>query len=897
MDYRAYELREGELTLINTFRARPEAPRELLVWLESIVSVSPDLPTDALTITQELGRDSTAYARASGILAKAWRELADDPEASLKRQLWTDLLGIVYGKKPDADALWFQHSYLTVVAKAFGFSILGINPTDPEDLLSGRSLAEAEIHGAIESDFFDWILKTEIGRALIAQLQRRVKRFRIAEVDLDVLKILYESLIDPEQRHDLGEYYTPDWLASRICNAAINDPVAQRVLDPACGSGSFLFHALRRFIAAAHEASVAPDQIAGLAVQRVVGMDIHPVAVIIARVTYLLALGSDLLRARRGDLSIPVYLGDALQWSVTSTLGHEELEVYVPGSKKGEAPAVLRFPVAVAADPRSFDAVIAALLQASEHGAAASDVEATLCRREAIAEADLRTLLEAYRELRKLQAAGRNHVWGYVARNITRPVWLSCGAQRFDRVIGNPPWLSWRYMSDEMQAKVRAGMDAYRIWVGGKVATHQDLSGYFFARCVDLYLNPGGRIAFLMPLAAMSRGQFEKFRSGSFRAATVTFTAAWTFDERVFPLFPVPSCALFAERTPVAGSIPDRVLGFAGILGHRNASPEEAEKRLLAAEEDAPTEASFQAATPYRKAFRNGATLFPRLFCYIERRDTGRIGTGTRVPIVSKRRLLEKSPWRDLPSVSGAIERQFLRPALLGESIAPYRVLHWPEAVVPVDGETLDAKGAAGCGYPGLAGWLAEAERLWDTNSSQEMTLKERFNYWGALEAQFPIQPLRVVYSKAGTIPAATILDNTEAVVENTLYWCPVELRREGLYLCAIINSETTRRAVEHLQARGQWGARHFDKVMFTLPIPRFKTDEPLHVELAEAGAGAEKVAAGVAIPEDTGFIRARQAIRSVLRDDGIAGRIDRLVARLLFHDEAAAPNATSLSA
>ena len=40
------------------------------------------------------------------------------------------------------------------------------------------------------------------------------------------------------------------------------------------------------------------------------GMDIHPVAVIIARVTYLLAL-APALATRKGALSIPVYLGDS----------------------------------------------------------------------------------------------------------------------------------------------------------------------------------------------------------------------------------------------------------------------------------------------------------------------------------------------------------------------------------------------------------------------------------------------------------------------------------------------------------------------------------------------------------------------------------------------------------
>ena len=69
-----------------------------------------------------------------------------------------------------------------------------------------------------------------------------------------MLKALYESLIDPAQRHDLGEYYTPDWLAAKLTRVALADPLRQQVLDPACGSGTFLFHAVRRLLAAAEAA-------------------------------------------------------------------------------------------------------------------------------------------------------------------------------------------------------------------------------------------------------------------------------------------------------------------------------------------------------------------------------------------------------------------------------------------------------------------------------------------------------------------------------------------------------------------------------------------------------------------------------------------------------------------
>ena len=42
---------------------------------------------------------------------------------------------------------------------------------------------------------------------------------------------LYESLIDPAQRHDLGKYYIPDWLAERLCEAAIKNPLEERVIE------------------------------------------------------------------------------------------------------------------------------------------------------------------------------------------------------------------------------------------------------------------------------------------------------------------------------------------------------------------------------------------------------------------------------------------------------------------------------------------------------------------------------------------------------------------------------------------------------------------------------------------------------------------------------------------
>ena len=124
----------------------------------------------------------------------------------------------------------------------------------PATLLTGQHFALAQIYGVVEEDFFDWVLEVPGGASFVRTMARRVARFDWTNVEHDVLKVLYESVIGAETRKRLGEYYTPDWLAEQVVAKAVTDPLDQRVLDPACGSGTFLFHAVRRYLTAAEEA-------------------------------------------------------------------------------------------------------------------------------------------------------------------------------------------------------------------------------------------------------------------------------------------------------------------------------------------------------------------------------------------------------------------------------------------------------------------------------------------------------------------------------------------------------------------------------------------------------------------------------------------------------------------
>jgi hypothetical protein len=242
-------------------------------------------------------------------------------------------------------------------------------------------------------------------------------------------------------------------------------------------------------------------------------------------------------------------------------------------------------------------------------------------------------------------------------------------------------------------------------------------------------------------------------------------------DDDVQPLFPVPSCVVFGRRRATAKALPDTVRAYSGQLPMRDAPEATADAALTVKESvPKPAEGRFTGGSAYRKSFRQGATLVPRMLCLVERKVLGRLGEDPTAPfVVSRRNTQEKKPWKSLPGVEHRVESEFLHPVLLGESILPYRVWRPFEGVVPVtaQGDMLDAEAAANRGYAGVHGWMSAAEAIWNENTeSGSMTLVDRWNYHNELGAQFPIPRLRVVYAKAGTLPAACLVRD-ESIIDH----------------------------------------------------------------------------------------------------------------------------------
>jgi len=903
-EFRVYIVRDGKLAEIGQYRTKADDPRELLRWLESVVVLTTEIPPDVEGVRRELGRESIAYHRALEDIDMMWNLVAANPEANLKRDLWNRLLRVAYGSDIEAPQLFLQHTYLTIVAKAIAtVALFDELPKSGAALLAGESFKNLGILGAVESDFFDWVLLAQGGDELVMNIARHANRFRLRDINADILKGLYESLIDPDQRHDLGEYYTPDWLAARICESAITRPLEQRVIDPACGSGTFLFHAIRRALSAAAKKNLPAKATVSGVIEKIAGIDVHPVAIIFARTTYLLALLPALQEDRPSTLTVPVYLGDALQWNAREFMSMRDLEIIVPAQGEAarhgiQAPdeeddskrVILRFPSSLASEPGRFDAVLDEMLKLAEAGAPVTRLDGVLKTYDVPSGPDADMIRESYIALCTLQRQRRNHIWGYVARNLSRPIWLASEAQKADVVIGNPPWLAYSRMSPATQQRFREEMKSNGLWGGMQTVSAFDLSAYFFVRAIWLYMRRDGMIAFVLPFAAMFKKPYKNFRCGKFRVGNndiaYQFVEGWAFASTVQPLFPVPACVLFARLSVKQAALPENVRFFDGHLPRRDASPEEATKALIEIDGPWPEDESAAPGSPYRTRFRQGAILIPRRLVLVERTQTGRLGANPEAPIVRGRTgVQDKKPWKDVDPPQGPVEAQFLRSVYLGECIVPYRLLDSVLAVIPWDEDAkslLTSASAQIRGHTRLSGWLGKIEALWRANGSDKRTFAEQLDFFEQLSSQFPIAKLRVIYGKAGTNPAAAMLRDRKAVIDHMLYWAEVDTVEEGRYLTAILNSETTRKKVEHWQAQGQWGARHFDKVMFNLPIQKFDAKKELHQNLSQAAEHAEKIAGAMNFEKGAHFTRIRASVREALYADGVGEKIDALVGQLL---------------
>ena len=171
-------------------------------------------------------------------------------------------------------------------------------------------------HFYSERLLYDWYTPD---RNLVVRILHRFAQFDLAHIDQDVIGHLYSRYVEDQHKHESGMYYTPpivvDYILDRVGYQGIDAIENKRILDPACGSGTFLVKAANRIVNAYktyHNGKIPPSVVPSVletVQQGVYGMDLNPFACYLAETNLLIQVLDPIKTALEANPPVEIHLG------------------------------------------------------------------------------------------------------------------------------------------------------------------------------------------------------------------------------------------------------------------------------------------------------------------------------------------------------------------------------------------------------------------------------------------------------------------------------------------------------------------------------------------------------------------------------------------------------------
>lgn len=383
---------------------------------------------------------------------------------------------------------------------------------------------EAGITGFVEEVIFSWYLDvleqdTPISHRLLFSLREALATLSLYQAgDLsgtkDVLRDVYQGLVPAVLRKSLGEFYTPDWLVDFTIDSL--EPatwIDRRVLDPTCGSGSFLLGVIARKRADSEAAGRTAAGTLTDILSNCWGIDLNPLAVQISRVNYLMAVADLLAEARLPEVEVPILMADAIYSPAPSPEGGDRVVHYSIGSSVAALDVAI--PTDLAFDRVRLDEVLQLMGKQVEDDVEYPAVD-TLLRSTRILsddEADefYSALQYSYNQVLALHRKNWNGIWFRIVRNF----FWSATAGKFDTVVGNPPWVRWSRLPEAYRDRVKPTCDAYGIFSENKRhgGNELDVSAIVTYAVADKWLKNDGNMALVLTGALFKNASSSGFRN------------------------------------------------------------------------------------------------------------------------------------------------------------------------------------------------------------------------------------------------------------------------------------------------------------------------------------------------------------------------------------------------
>jgi SAM-dependent methyltransferase len=913
-----------------------ESARTFLTYLRALTR----LPLTADGLADKFGPKSKIASMAVSAFADALEHWVDSRAVGVFFNEWKRLFGIVYGeqfkaqqaeearalsqlygvsKETDFQELLFSvHTYFALLMKLIAAELVTLKEgtftsTFSDQLIysskdelraqltaveDGGIYAQRGITNFLEGDFFRWYLGALSPRLeeAVREIARALADFEPATTTIDpesthdLLKKLYQYLVPQEVRHKLGEYYTPDWLAELTLNESGYDGnTLDRVLDPACGSGTFLVLAIQRAKEYGRAHRQSPTEVAKRIVGNIWGFDLNPLAIIATRTNYLFALGD--LISRLEYLEIPVYLADSVLWPDKK---HGQLELNFAGGehvKLQTSVGQFHVPHIWVKDNGFLIKRGAPLIEEmAKQGYTVSEAMARFKKDGLVFAPHEQVVQNFYGEILELEKQGKNGIWARFLKNAFAPMM----AGQFDFVVGNPPWIRWGYLSQEYRDATLAMWKDYGLFsLKGHAARlgggEKDFSMLFTYAVADYYLKKGATLGFLITQEVFkSKGAgegFRRFQLGD-REPLKVIKAHDLVSVQPFEGAANKTAAIILKKGhktkyPVAYTLWTRKKGVGKIatdLALEEALPLLQKKKLLAQPIGTLT-SSWQTVSKTQKGFdalggenpylaRLGARVEPYGVFWLEIKRVFANGD------LLVRNLVEKGK-RHVQQVEERVESGLVFPAVRGSDIERWKAT--PQICVlmcqdPKKSEPYPEYQMKES-WPRTFGYLT---RFKDVLLSRGSKTVRQFAERTAFYAMFGIGPYTVARYKvvwkrmANDMVAAVIAQHKTPfgykiiIPTDTTSLFAADNESEAHYLCAVINSTAVREFIKSYSSAGRgFGA---PSVMSHVGIPKFDSKNKLHQKLAQLSKALHD-------------LKAKDELDQVAK---LESDVDRLVHRLL---------------
>jgi hypothetical protein len=664
-----------------------------------------------------------------------------------------------------------------------------------------------------------------------------------ASVDPEMLGRAFESLMASDDRKAGGVYFTPHELVERVTSSVFealpHGAHGLTILDPACGSGAFLVHALERLAFIRQESGVSGTiaQLRRDALSAsIFGVDRSPTAVWLCQLRLWLSvvIESDvddpLSVLPLPNLDRNVRVGDALTGSTFSA----DQSLIVGGAKL----AALRARYSRATGKRK--AALGRTLDREERRRVLAGMDrdiaaAVRARRELVSLERTRDLFgqrpprnpEARRHrrnirnrLRRLRGDRRTIADGGALPLAFHALFVDAQANGgFHAVIGNPPWVRLHNIPAPLRLHLREAFAVFSSasWDAGAAASNAskgfasqvDLSALFAERSVSL-LRDNGVLGLLLPAKlwrSLSGGGVRRhlLQSTQLIAIEDLSESPPAFDAAVYP-------SMVVARKTTEG--PGRVR--IAIQRRRERTEWSARDREICFD-DSPGAPWLLLPSKVRSAFERLRLAGTPLSAALGAPRLG-VKSGCNSAFVVR----VESAARGLASILGAdgergtVEQDLLRPALRGDAVARWRRSPADEHLI----WTHDARGTPLAKLPQRAReWLGR----YYSDLSVRADARGGGRWWSLFrtDAGDASRP-RVVWADFGKEPRALVLDAGDATVPlNTCYAMHCRDERHAFALSAILNSRIAAAWINSIAEPARGGYRRYlGWTIGLLPLP-----------------------------------------------------------------------------